>query len=1127
MSDGLDRSDPLWYKDAVIYQVHVKSYYDSNSDGYGDIPGLIEKLDYIQDLGVNCIWMLPFYPSPLRDDGYDIADYEGINPIYGNIEDFKRLITEAHARGIRVITELVINHTSDQHPWFQLARRSPPGSPERNFYVWSDTDDKYPDVRIIFTDTETSNWTWDPMAKAYYWHRFFHHQPDLNFDNPDVFNAVTKVMNEWLAMGVDGLRLDAIPYLVERDGTNCENLPETHKVLKDMRAVLDKNFSDKIFLAEANQWPTDVREYFGNGDECHMAFHFPVMPRLFMAVHLEDRHPISDILRQTPEIPENCQWAMFLRNHDELTLEMVTDVERDYMYKAYAKNPLMKINVGIRRRLAPLLEHSRPRIELLNSLLFSLPGTPIVYYGDEIGMGENIYLSDRNGVRTPMHWSPDRNAGFSKAQFAQLYSPPIMDPISGFQSVNVESQQLDPSSLLNWMKSIIKLRQKHKVFGRGSTEVLSPENRKVFAYIRKYEDETILCVCNLSRYPQSVSLDLGQYENVTPVEMFGLGGFHPIGKDPYVLTFGPYAFYWLMLSFSKESMPSPAPADLQECKTTELVSESRDMVPLLSLNADPTWEAVLTGDARKSLENELLPAYVSKQRWYGRKSEGVKSVKILDHTVFPTSEGSAAAFFSEVQSTNDHKDFYMLYLMIGPRPQTTEVTLLGPDKLVGEVACTSGTCTIYDALSNEEFCLNLLELVSSTQRISTKNGTMFGGITSAHDSVVTEQARTSVKVVSSEQSNTSIVFGNEAILKLYRRVQPGINPDYEMGVYLCEQTNFKNTPRVAGSLSYQRKKENQSFTIALLQQYVANQGDGWSHTVSEFRRYYERAITHQHLFSSLETEGKQLKDLVQTEIPRAAIDLLGIYLTEAETLGKRTGEMHVALAAETSDHNFKPDTVNKDELRALTEDIKRLLGSTLTALNSRSQALSEPVKKLADELGRHKPDLISLCERLNSDRGELKAIRCHGDYHLGQVLNVFGDWYILDFEGEPSRSLEERIHKQSALKDVAGMLRSFSYAAYASLFLFTHNRPEDLRQFYPWAKAAETWSSVAFLQGYLTTTHGHDLVPNDLEEFFRVLMPFVVDKALYELDYELNNRPDWLGIPLFGIVNELRAGVLK
>jgi maltose alpha-D-glucosyltransferase/alpha-amylase len=546
-------SDALWYKDAIVYQLHVKSYRDANADGFGDFRGLIQKLDYIRDLGANTIWLLPFYPSPLRDDGYDIAAYEEINQTYGSIEDFRALLEAAHSRNIRVITELVINHTSDQHPWFQRARRAPKGSPPRAWYVWSDDPNKYAETRIIFTDTEKSNWSWDPEAQQFYWHRFFSHQPDLNFDNPEVLEAVLNVMRFWLRMGVDGLRLDAIPYLVEREGTNCENLPETHDILRALRKTVDAEFPNRIFLAEANQWPSDVRSYFGNSDECHMAFHFPVMPRMYMAIRREDRTPVVDIMRQTPEIPEDCQWAIFLRNHDELTLEMVTDEERDYMYREYARDPRMRINVGIRRRLGPLMEGGRRQIELMNALLMSMPGTPIIYYGDEIGMGDNIYLGDRNGVRTPMQWSADRNAGFSEADTAALFSPLIVDPPYGYHTVNVVAQDKQPTSLLRWMRRLIAVRQQYQAFGRGTWEPLDAANRRVLVFIRRYKDETILCVNNLSRFAQFVELDLRDFNGRVPLELWSKNAFPPIGELPYLLTLGPHNFLWFRLLAAEQA----------------------------------------------------------------------------------------------------------------------------------------------------------------------------------------------------------------------------------------------------------------------------------------------------------------------------------------------------------------------------------------------------------------------------------------------------------------------------------------------------------------------------------------------------------------------------------------------
>ncbi|HEY9137403.1 MAG TPA: maltose alpha-D-glucosyltransferase, partial [Terriglobus sp.] len=602
-------NDPLWFKDAVIYELHVKAFADGNNDGIGDFPGLMSKLDYLQALGVTCIWLLPFFPSPQRDDGYDISDYLNVNPSYGTLNDFQAFLAAAHARGMQVMIELVINHTSDQHPWFQAARLAPAGSPERNMYVWSDSDKLYDGVRIIFTDTEKSNWTWDPIAGQYYWHRFFSHQPDLNFDNPVVRETVADIMRFWLDMGVDGLRLDAIPYLIERDGTSCENVPETHIVIKELRAVMEAEYENRMILAEANMWPEDVRPYFGDGDECHMAFHFPLMPRTYMALRQEDRLPITEIMARTPDIPPNCQWGIFLRNHDELTLEMVSDDERDYMYLAYSADPRMRINVGIRRRLAPLLDNNRRRIELLCSLLLSFPGTPILYYGDEIGMGDNIYLGDRNGVRTPMQWNSDRNAGFSRAVPAALYSPVIMDPIWGYEAINVEAQESDTSSLLHWTRNMIALRKLFQVFGRGTQEFLRPENRKVLAYLREYDSEHVVCVANLSRFAQPVTLDLSRFKGMVPVEMLGYVPFPKITEEPYPLTLGPYAFIWLELQ-------SAAVADAEAQPSTE-IQAAELLLPAGNL------QNAITGAAAELLQETFLPKFLQTQRWFGAKSRTI------------------------------------------------------------------------------------------------------------------------------------------------------------------------------------------------------------------------------------------------------------------------------------------------------------------------------------------------------------------------------------------------------------------------------------------------------------------------------------------------------------------------
>lgn len=1130
-------NDPLWYKDAVIYQCHIKSFFDANSDGYGDLPGLLQKLDYIQELGISVLWLLPFYPSPLRDDGYDIADYFTVNPIYGTIDDFKTLVNEAHRRGLKIITELVINHTSDQHPWFQAARNAPPGSPERNFYVWSDTDKKYQDARIIFLDYEPSNWTWDPVAKAYYWHRFFHHQPDLNFDNPAVFDAVVDAMKFWLDMGVDGMRLDAIPYLIEREGTNCENLPETHDILKRLRKVVDDNYEGRVFLAEANQWPDDVREYFGDGDECHMAYHFPIMPRMYMGLHQEDKTPMEEILAKTPEIPQLCQWAMFLRNHDELTLEMVTPDERDYMWKNYAKDPRARINLGIRRRLAPLMEYSRPRIQLMNALLFALPGTPIVYYGDEIGMGDNLSLPDRHGVRTPMQWTADKNGGFSRAEFEKLYLPPIMDTVSGFHCVNVEAQQKDPSSLLHWMRQIIELRKRHKVFGRGAMHIVPNNSTSVFSFIRKHEDETILVVANLSRHAQSAELDLREFAGVAPVEMFGGAKFHTIGEWPYVITLGPHQFFYLQLaggedtgtgsqSFSEAARAvSARPVGGAATPARQARVQLKDSVPA---------DALADENVRSAMEKEILPAYIQRQRWYGGKSQKIVSARIKDICKLPDGPSGCAIIFVAVKTESGLDELYSLFLAQVEGDQKQRLKKQQPDCILAELVGTKGggVAVIYDALENEDFCRALLKAISKEQEVNSKLGKLVGHTNDMFRQRLNSLPHGAVKRVRTEQSNSSIIFDDQFILKLYRRMQVGFNPDYEIGDYLTESAGFKNTPAVAGAIEYRVESaaQNEMHHLALLQEMVAHQGDGWTYAVDELRRFYERAATHMYLLPELATGKSTYADveLAGKPIPSGVSQFFGLFLAEAATLGRRTGEMHCALAANQVNSAFKPESFAKEEVRSLVSKMKERVADVITRLRAVS-GLSDEMVAARETLFAARANVESRMDELVPLSDQLLKMRCHGDFHLGQVMHVGGDFVIFDFEGEPLRPLAERRAKNSPLKDVAGMIRSFEYAAYAALFMFMQQRTErrevlqkgDLQQFLPWTHAAHTWLSVAFLNGYLNAVQGQDFVPGDLKVFVQALEPFILEKAFYEIDYEMNNRPDWLRIPLTSVLETL------
>jgi maltose alpha-D-glucosyltransferase/alpha-amylase len=1089
-------SDPLWYKDAIIYELHVKAFNDSNADGIGDFQGLIQKLDYLQDLGITCIWLLPFFPSPLRDDGYDIADYLNVNQNYGAMEDFKAFLAAAHERDLQVMIELVINHTSDQHPWFQAARNAPPGSPERNLYVWSDSDEVYKDARIIFTVTVKSNWTWDPVAKAYFWHRFFSHQPDLNFDNPQVIEEVLKAMRFWFDLGVDGLRLDAIPYLVERDGTNCENLPETHSVIKEIRAAIDADYANRMVLAEANQWPDDVRPYFGDGDECHMAFHFPVMPRIYMALRQEDRLPITDIMAQTPDIPETCQWGLFLRNHDELTLEMVTNDERDYMYAAYSADPRSRINLGIRRRLAPLMDNNRRRIELLNSLLFSLPGTPIIYYGDEIGMGDNVYLGDRNGVRTPMQWNGDRNAGFSRANPQMLYSPVIMDPVWGYEAVNVEAELSDQSSLLNWMRNMIALRKLFRVFGRGKLSFLNPANRKILAYLRQYDGEQVLCVCNLSRFAQPVDLDLSEIAGMVPVEMLGYVEFPAIKREPYRLTLSPYGFLWLEL----HGEPERADAEANQS----------DPIQMKVLNG---WSGLFNGSTRNRLESSILPEWLPGQRWFGGKSRKIRQTRIADWAELK----GAALTFVEVSYEGGGSEIYFVPLAIGAGETAEKISGKAPLSVLAPVSTPSGPGILHDGFQDDRFCEGFLDLIAGSKKIDSSDGVVEGCAGALLPQLRgPDDSSLPIHRGSAEQSNSSIIFGDKLILKLFRRQHAGLNPDVEIGRFLTERAAYPAIPPFAGSADY-RPSAGKASSLAILQGLVSNEGDGWEWTLEELNRYFETSA--RTVFPHGEEPSASLIEHCGQPVSAIARDHVGAYLDAAATLGRRTAELHSALADSRGEPAFEPERFTGAEAEAATLLLREQAARRFEILKeSLSRLPDETVEMAGLALGRRRQilDRIRLSGR-EPDYG--RRIRIHGDYHLGQVLRVRSDFVILDFEGEPARSLEQRRAKASPLKDVAGMLRSFSYAANSALMAYTSRRPEDFSSLEPWATLWERAAAAEFLCAYRAAAADGGFLPPDTGDFRRLLEAFLLDKALYELEYELNNRPAWVRIPLAGILS--------
>ena len=1074
-----------WYKDAVIYQLHVKAYQDSNNDGIGDFKGLMQRLDHVQELGATAVWLLPFYPSPLRDDGYDIAEFKAINASYGTMEDFEAFVEEAHRRGLKIITELVINHTSDQHDWFQRARRAPKGSPERDYYVWSDDDQKWPETRIIFTDTEPSNWTWDPVAEQFYWHRFFSHQPDLNFDNPAVLEAVLDVMHFWLDKGVDGLRLDAIPYLVERDGTNNENLPETHDVLKAIRADLDKHYEGRMLLAEANQWPEDTRPYFGDGDECHMGFHFPLMPRMYMAVAQEDRYPITDIIRQTPAIPPDCQWGIFLRNHDELTLEMVTDRERDYLWDFYASDRRARINMGIRRRLAPLLQNDRRKIELLNSLLMSMPGTPIFYYGDEIGMGDNYYLGDRDGVRTPMQWSADRNAGFSRANPQALYLPTIQDPVHGYEAINVESQNGSPSSLLNWMKRMIAVRQRHDLFGRGEIELLYPRNRKVLAYLRRHEGKTALCVANLSRQAQAAEIDLSQFSGSVPVELTGQSHFPPIGELPYLLTLPAYGFYWFLLASEEE-----APA--------WHVPHAQVLPDFLTLTTrDGTIAGALDDPSARQFASRTLPDYLPLQRWFAAKESRIDSVTL--HRLAEMGQGRLLlAVADAVVAGQTQRYFLPLSAVWGEDALTLSPRL---PATLAKLRRANRVGAIIDGAVDEDMANAILSAMRGGETLAAEDGSIAFRGTPLLDQLAEDLGEP--RLMSAEQSNASIAFGDSVILKLYRRLREGIQPDVEMARFLTEETDFDATPALLGTVDW-TASDGTVTTLAAASQFVRNQGDAWTYVTEALDRDLER-----HEMAGRAGAGE---DGIEEDVP-----LMGGPLDLGSVLGRRTAELHLALASGAPGSAFTQEPITADHVTALAHDAAAELGEVLDRLSSRLGSLPDTGRALAERVLDNRAALEARITGLRGQTPSGGICRIHGDYHLGQVLVVQTDVMIIDFEGEPTRSLAERQAKSSPLRDVAGMLRSFDYALWSTVRRRIELGADPERT----AETIEGWRHAtqgAFLDAYREAVGDAPIRPADPGFEKALLDLFLIQKAAYEVGYEMAMRPDWIDIPLRGLI---------
>ena len=1068
-----------WFHDAVIYELHVRAFADSNGDGTGDFDGLTSRLDYLSDLGVTALWLLPFYPSPLRDDGYDIADYRTVNPDYGTLRAFKRFLAAAHARNLRVITELVINHTSDQHPWFERARNAPPGSVERDFYVWTDDPTTYSDARIIFEDFESSNWTWDPVAGQYYWHRFYSHQPDLNFDNPAVEAAVLDVLDYWLDMGVDGLRLDAVPYLIEREGTNCENLPETHEILKRIRAHMDSKYEGRMLLAEANQWPEDAAAYFGDGDECHMNFHFPVMPRLFMSLQTENRMPIIDILDQTPEPPENCQWATFLRNHDELTLEMVTEEERHMMLRAYARDDEMRINLGIRRRLAPLLGNDRRKVELLNAVLFSLPGTPVVYYGDELGMGDNVYLGDRDGVRTPMQWSSDRNGGFSTANPHRLYLPLITEQEYHYESVNVETQQANPASLLSWMRQLISLRTRHRVLGRGDIRFLDPDNPHVLAFVRRLDGEPpMLCVANLSRLAQHVELDLREFQGATPVEVFGYNRFGPIREHDYQVTLAPYGFFW----FSLVGLDSDA-----------------------HVSAMPTLPGSMTEVLRRRAAlARALERWLPQRRWYAGKGRAIRQVTI-DDAIALDSDANVALVVANVSFADGDDQRYAVPVMrIGRDLAETGDRSTSP----ATIAHLDDGGLLIDAMSDTRGAAVLFGAALHKRNRTSRHGELRGHPRRGRIARLADDPRR-INILGVEQSNSSAIIDGRLIAKLIRRLEPGTNPDVDLPTHLLAN-GFDRVPGVAATLDVDLPGEPAPANVVVIHDAIAHESDLWVKMLDEL--------------------GLAIDEVLSSDERHHGNIATGI----AELVGRRTAELHRSLADDSTTaltgkgprraSPMAPEGFTLLWQRSILQTLRTSIRTTQRDLRRarRSGRLTAEAAEQADVLDGRLDQLMARFDRLRHDKFDAKRIRVHGDLHLGQILWTGHDIVFIDFEGEPGAPMAQRNIKRSPLADVAGLLRSFDYAGRMAVHTaIERGRVTDLGDLDTWRQRWTRRNHDALLDAYFEAIDGTGLVPVDHGDRQLLVDIYAVTKALYEIRYELANRPGWATWPMTSVIEML------
>ncbi len=1091
-----------WYKDAIIYELHIKAFMDSNNDGVGDFGGLLQKLDYLQELGITAIWLLPFYPSPLRDDGYDIADYYSINPTYGTMEEFKRFLDEAHARNLKVITELVINHSSDQHPWFQRARNAPRNSPERNFYVWTDDPSQYKDVRIIFQDFEASNWTWDPVAQQYYWHRFFHHQPDLNYDNPLVQQEIIKILDYWCEMGVDGFRLDAVPYLFEREGTNGENLPETHAFLKKLRSHIDQKYPGTVFLAEANMWPEDSASYFGDGDECHMNYHFPVMPRMFMSIQMEDRYPITDIFDQTPEIPHTCQWAMFLRNHDELTLEMVTDEERDYMYKVYAKDPKAKINLGIRHRLAPLMDNNRRKIELMNALLFSLPGTPVIYYGDEIGMGDNFYLGDRDGVRTPMQWNADRNGGFSKANPQQLYLPVILDPEYQYGAINVELQKANTSSLFWFMKQAINLRKKHKVFGRGNLQFIPSNNAKVLAFTRSYKDEHLLVVVNLSKFSQPVELELKAFGGYQPTDVFSNGPFPKVSREGvYYLTLSAHSFMWLKLEKEK--------------------TDNDEELPLQNLQLD-AWEQIYEKPSLKMLQEDVLPQYLRRMKWFAGSKHRILNVSVKSMLPVNDPEIKTLMMLLEVNFESILPQHYLLAMAFIGEEDGNKLSEMHPEAVIANLHIGQHKGYLCDGYYCSYFQKFLAGGFKEATTIDGEEGALsFQNLAGAEVALLREGERP--KVHNNSKSYLVITYGSDYFLKLYRKVESSVNPEVEMTTYLSERKQFKQIPEMFGSIEW--KTKGAVFTVGLFQGMLQNHGNGEQFMLEKINNFIERILARDYASIKTQLSGSLMAPVSFESLPDDTRVLLGSSAADfASEAGKLLANMHMAIVNKPDSKEFIAEDFSLHYQRSLYSGMLTLVRSSLQSLTAKRQAL--PAPEYAAYVLKSRDLILSKLKRIYERKLDVVKIRTHGNLKLKKISLTGRGIAVNDFTGNPAKSYSERRIKRSPLRDVVSIIRSFYYVAYEGFYGSRHMQQEETNKLLPFANMWAWYMSSFFLHSYKENVAPEcRFFPADRDGFGVLMEAYLIEKSLHDLTEELEWRPAYSLIPLSLIKSVLEKGL--